>query len=199
FRSVRPGYRRRGRFALWAADRRLLVPVRIFPLVPAAADGVQNRRALVGPERLAAVLDVAAGRLRRAAGPAEARAAGQHPGAGPGHHACQRGVFRRRDRVRGPPLRDAGLRTAGRTGPEPAAAELLDDLAPGHAVSGLRGLFRALCRRVRLAYRAPERPRLDSPDPPLDHDGVAGLEPGHGAGFPLGLRGAGLGRLLGVG
>src|SRR5690606_36483277 len=89
--------------------------------------------------------------------------------------------------------------TAGRTGPEPAAAELLDDLAPGHAVSGLRGLFRALCRRVRVAYRAPERPRLDSPDPPLDHDGVAGLEPGHGAGFPLGLRGAGLGRLLGVG
>src|SRR5690606_41682564 len=44
---VRPGYRRRGRFALCAADRRLLVPVRIFPLVPAAADGVQNRRALV--------------------------------------------------------------------------------------------------------------------------------------------------------
>ena len=113
----------------------------------------------------------------------------------------QHAVFRGPDRVRDQPVRGASARTCllQRTGPEP------DPAAPGHAdppphsLYGIRWIRDPVRVRVRGTRVTPTRHHLVPDDAPLDHHGLVLSRLRDHARGPLGLRGARLGRLLGLG
>ena len=83
--------------------------------------------------------------------------------------------------------------------PQPIAPELLDGDPSCDALPRLGRHDRALClRRGRAGHRATGQ-RLDPHDPALDFGAVDVSHCGHSHGIAMGLRRAGLGRLLGLG
>ena len=92
-----------------------------------------------------------------------------------------------------------GAIPAGRQRPESAAAVSRDGDPSADAVPGLRGLHRALRLRAGGADHALSRREVDPHHPPLDDGDVGISDLRNLSGRALGLRGAGLGRLLGMG
>ena len=113
-----------------------------------------------------------------------------------------RRVLRRADAVRArrAPLHPALTRAGRRRGPEPAAPAPGDDDPPADALLGLRRLRGAV--RVRVRRRSSTRPARHGLAPhhaALDAVRLDLPLGRHPARRPLGLRGARLGRLLGLG
>ena len=92
-----------------------------------------------------------------------------------------------------------GHDSAGRQRTESAAAVSRDGDPSADAVSRLRGRDGAVRVRAGRADHEVSRRKVDPHHAPLDHGGVAVSDLRHFSGRALGLRGAGLGRLLGMG
>ena len=190
------GLRGAGVFGL---PQRLLARLHPAPQQPRPARAVQVRRALVGPGRLAAVLVLAAGHLRT--GAAAAPQGGYPPGGARfGHHCGRAGLLPAAGELRRPSVRAGrGHHSAGRQRTESAAAVSRDGDPSAHAVPRLRGHDRAVCLRAGGADHEVSRREVDSHHAPLDHGRLGVSDLRHLSGRALGLRGAGLGRLLGMG
>jgi hypothetical protein len=74
-----------------------------------------------------------------------------------------------------------------------------DGDSPAESVFGLHGIHDSVCLRTRRAAGAVSRREVDSPDAKVDDDRVVLSDRWDFAGRALGLRGAGVGRLLGLG
>ena len=169
------------------------------PQQPRPAHRLQVRGAVVGTGRLAAVLGVAAVNLRAGAAAAlQSRSA--IDGVRVGDHRRGAGVLPAAGEFRGAPLRP-GQRTDSRRRQraESAAAISRDGHPSADAVPRLRGRDRAVRLRAGRADHEVSRREVDPHHAPLDHGGVAVPHLRHLPGRALGLRSAGLGRLLGMG
>ena len=102
--------------------------------------------------------------------------------------------------VRREPVRDERRRRARRRrGAEPAAPELLDGHPPAVPLHGLRRVLGPVRVRRRGAGHRAARPRVDRRQPQVDALRVDVPRHRQHARHALGVRGARLGRLLGVG
>ena len=95
----------------------------------------------------------------------------------------------------------AGLRhhSAGRQRAQSPAAISGDGDSSADALSRLRGHDRAVCVCARGAHHQVSRREMDSHHPALDHGRLGVFDLRIFLGSPLGIRGARLGRILGVG
>ena len=198
-RRRRSHRRRHGRPGLGAADRRLRHRLRGPGHQPVDDLALPARVAVGRDGGIAAAVVLAPPGRRRSRRPGAAAA-----GAGPvrGRPSCSG-----RDRRRGAaPAAGAGRSFCppGLPGPRRRRAHP-DPRAPGHALPpadplpGPDGPGRPLRPDSRRPGPRPPRPGLARPRPPLHPGGVGGVVGRAGGRRPLGLSGAGLGWLLGLG
>ena len=160
---------------------------------------LQVCHAVVGAGRLAAVLVVVAGGLRIGAAAAPQNRC-------PafclclGHHCRGADFLPAAAEFRRPSVcPHDGQNSRRRRRPEPAAAVSGDGDPSADAVSGIRGLHRALCLRAGRADHAISRREVDPHHPPLDHGDLGLPDLRNFSRRALGVFSSGLGRLLGMG
>ena len=110
-----------------------------------------------------------------------------------------RRLLRLHHALRGQSVRAAGLHAGGRARPQSAAAEPGDDDSSPDALPRLHQPHHPVRLRHRRAALPQPRYRLDPRHPEVDPGELALPLDRHHAGHVVGVRGAGLGRLLGVG